>query len=121
MDSCFCNLSSKVRARKIFTDEDNFKAFVKSLTMPELYDTVKDCYRQHSDHLLDDRYAWMLDAYPLGKLCKVYQKGGTHAEVPYYAAWSKGLASSGYAASGGYAEKLTMIIETYQLWKIDYE
>jgi flagellum-specific peptidoglycan hydrolase FlgJ len=63
----------------------------------------------------------MLRRYEVGGIYETPRKIYGHSEVPYYAAWAIGLKSSGYATSRTYAEKLTLIIETYQLWRIDYE
>lgn len=87
----------------------------------EVYRSAKDSYRRHSLLLQDRRYGWMLHRYEVGGIYHISTPiYGLH-EVPYYAAWSVGLKQSGYATARTYAEKLTLIIETYQLWRIDYE
>lgn len=87
----------------------------------EVYDSPHESYRRHSLLLHENRYRWMLRAYEVGGLYTIPRKLYGRTEVPYYAAWCVGLKSSGYATAPNYAETLTMIIETYQLWKIDYE
>jgi flagellum-specific peptidoglycan hydrolase FlgJ len=87
----------------------------------EVYPNVQSSYRRHSILLQNDRYRWMVAAYHVGENCNVPGLFFGENQVPYYAAWSLGLKKSGYATSKSYAEKLTRIIETYQLWKIDYE
>jgi hypothetical protein len=87
----------------------------------EVYPNIQSSYRRHSILLQNDRYRWMVKAYQIGENCAVPGLIYGENEVPYYAAWSIGLKKSGYATSKSYAEKLTRIIETYQLWKIDYE
>ncbi|MBL7826235.1 MAG: glucosaminidase domain-containing protein [Saprospiraceae bacterium] len=87
----------------------------------EVYNTPAHSFRRHSLLLQDSRYGWMLRKYEIGGLYTIPKKLYGHQEVPYYAAWAVGLKSSGYATARTYAEKITLIIETYQLWKIDYE
>ena len=87
----------------------------------EVYASPANSFRRHSQLLNDRRYNWMLHQYEVGGVYSVPRKLYGQSEVPYYAAWAVGLKSSGYATSRTYAEKLTLIIETYQLWKIDYE
>lgn len=87
----------------------------------EVYPAADASFRRHSLLLLGKRYAWMLAAYPVGEICRLPRPLFGKTDAPYYAAWSLGLKMSGYATSPRYAEKLTLIIETYQLWKIDYE
>ncbi len=87
----------------------------------EVYRTASDSYRRHSLLLQDRRYGWMLHRYEVGGIYHISKSIYGQNEVPYYAAWSVGLKQSGYATARTYAEKLTLIIETYQLWRIDYE
>ncbi len=87
----------------------------------EVYDSPRESYRRHSLLLHENRYRWMLRAYKIGGMYAIPRKLYGRSEVPYYAAWCVGLKSSGYATAPNYAETLTLIIETYQLWKIDYE
>lgn len=87
----------------------------------EVYASPANSFRRHSMLLQDRRYGWMLHKYEVGGVYNTPRKLYGQSEVPYYAAWALGLKSSGYATARTYAEKLTLIIETYQLWKIDYE
>jgi hypothetical protein len=87
----------------------------------EVYPSARESFRRHSMLLREPRYRWMLPRYEVGGVYHIPRKIYGHDEVPYYAAWCVGLKSSGYATARSYAEKLTLIIETYQLWKIDYE
>ena len=87
----------------------------------EKYSQPAHSFRRHSLLLQDRRYGWMLRQYEIGGIYTIPRKLYGQTEVPYYAAWAVGLKTSGYATSRTYAEKLTLIIETYQLWKIDYE
>lgn len=87
----------------------------------EVYASPANSFRRHSLLLQDRRYGWMLHRYEVGGVYSIPKKLYGQSEVPYYAAWALGLKSSGYATARTYAEKLTLIIETYQLWKIDYE
>ena len=87
----------------------------------EMYESVERSFRHHSLLLADSkRYNWMLDEYFTGENYKVKKKWFGVESVPYYAAWSIGLKKSGYATSKRYAQKLALIIETYELWRIDY-
>ncbi len=87
----------------------------------EVYASPAHSFRRHSQLLKDKRYNWMLPRFQVGGMYSIPRKLYGQNEVPYYAAWAVGLKTSGYATSRTYAEKLTLIIETYQLWKIDYE
>lgn len=87
----------------------------------EVYASAANSFRRHSLLLQDRRYGWMLHRYEVGGVYTIPRKLYGQSEVPYYAAWALGLKTSGYATARTYAEKLTLIIETYQLWKIDYE
>lgn len=87
----------------------------------EVYPSAAESYRRHSLLLQGERYAWMIREYEIGQMYTIARKLYGHDRVPYYAAWSVGLKQSGYATAKNYAELLTLIIETYQLWKIDYE
>ena len=87
----------------------------------EMYESVALSYEHHSLLLTESsRYNWMLDEYFTGKNYILEKKWFGIEEVPYYAAWSAGLKKSGYATSKRYAQKLALIIETYELWRIDY-
>lgn len=87
----------------------------------EVYPSARESFRRHSLLLQDRRYGWMLREYEVGGIYPIKKTIFGHDHVPYYAAWCVGLKQSGYATARLYAEKLTLIIETYQLWKIDYE
>jgi Mannosyl-glycoprotein endo-beta-N-acetylglucosaminidase len=87
----------------------------------EVYNTPAHSFRRHSLLLQDRRYGWMLRQYEVGGVYRTSRTLYGQSEIPYYAAWAIGLKTSGYATARTYAEKLTLIIETYQLWKIDYE
>ncbi|MBK7936790.1 MAG: glucosaminidase domain-containing protein [Lewinellaceae bacterium] len=87
----------------------------------EVYPSARESFRRHSLLLLGDRYRWMIREYEIGKMYPIPVSLYGHDRVPYYAAWGVGLKKSGYATAKDYAEKITLIIETYQLWKIDYE
>jgi flagellum-specific peptidoglycan hydrolase FlgJ len=87
----------------------------------EVYQSAADSYRRHSLLLQDRRYGWMLHRYEVGGRYTLSKPLYGQHELPYYAAWSVGLKQSGYATARRYAEVLTLIIETYQLWRIDYE
>lgn len=87
----------------------------------EMYSTPEISYYRHSNLLTQlDRYNWMLGAYRTGRSYQVSKKWFDREEVPYYAAWAIGLKESGYATSKTYAQKITYIIETYELWRVDY-
>lgn len=87
----------------------------------EVYSSARESFRRHSLLLQDHRYGWMLHEYEVGGIYTIKKAIFGQNKVPYYAAWCVGLKQSGYATARLYAEKLTLIIETYQLWKIDYE
>ncbi len=87
----------------------------------EVYPSPKESFRRHSLLLREQRYGWMIPAYEVGGIYDLKKDIFGHQRVPYYAAWCVGLKQSGYATARYYAEKLTLIIETYQLWQIDYE
>lgn len=87
----------------------------------EVYPSARESFRRHSILLQDRRYGWMLRSYEIGGIYPVSKPIFGQNQAPYYAAWCVGLKKSGYATARLYAEKLTLIIETYQLWKIDYE
>lgn len=87
----------------------------------EVYPSARESFRRHSLLLQGQRYNWMIREYEIGKVYPISRKLFGHDRVPYYAAWCVGLKQSGYATAKNYAEMITMIIETYQLWKIDYE
>lgn len=87
----------------------------------EVYPSARESFRRHSMLLREPRYRWMLSKYEVGEMYTINRSLYGYREVPYYAAWCVGLKDSGYATARRYAEQLTLIIETYQLWRIDYE
>lgn len=87
----------------------------------EVYSSARESFRRHSLLLQGSRYSWMIRQYEIGEEYPIARKLYGKTLVPYYAAWCVGLKQSGYATAKNYAEMITMIIETYQLWKIDYE
>ena len=87
----------------------------------EVYEKPEHSFKRHSQLLKETRYSWMIPRYQVGGVYSTGKKMYGHSELPYYATWAQGLKSSGYATARSYAEKLTLIIETYQLWKLDYE
>ncbi|MFN7115741.1 MAG: glucosaminidase domain-containing protein [Saprospiraceae bacterium] len=89
----------------------------------QVYETVNQSYRHHSLLLQERRYNWMIAQYSskIGQQCQVEGSWFNTDRVPYYAAWCIGLKKSGYATSKKYAQKLTYIIETYELWRFDYQ
>ncbi len=87
----------------------------------EMYRSPELSYRRHTILLAENkRYNWMLEKYFTGESYKVAKKWFGVEEVPYYAAWSIGLKTGGYATNRKYAQKLAYIIETYELWRVDY-
>ncbi|MCW5924021.1 MAG: glucosaminidase domain-containing protein [Saprospiraceae bacterium] len=87
----------------------------------EVYPSASESFRRHSILLQGQRYNWMIRHYEIGEYYNISRPILGKSYVPYYAAWCVGLKQSGYATAKNYAEMITMIIETYQLWKIDYE
>ncbi len=88
------------------------------------YHTVEHSYRHHTLLLTQEsRYNWMIREYGhlVGQYCQVEPHWLGRDTVPYYAAWCIGLKKSGYATSPQYARKLTYIIQTYELWRFDYQ
>jgi len=87
----------------------------------EKYESAGHSYRRHTLLLMESgRYNWMLKKYRVGQYYRVDQKWFGVAQVPYYIAWSIGLKQSGYATSPRYAQKIAYLIETYELWRIDF-
>lgn len=87
----------------------------------EMYESPADSYRRHSILLCGNRYGWMIQKYRIGAMCNIPREIYDRDYVPYYAAWAVGLKDSGYATYRAYAEKVTLIIEYYQLYLVDYE
>ena len=96
-------------------DDDEWDRF-------EVYRSIPDSYRRHSVLLTQSkRYNWMIDSYHITQHYEISKKWFGQSRVPYYAAWAAGLKESGYATSKRYAQKLAYLIETYELWRLDYE
>lgn len=88
------------------------------------YESVQLSFRHHSLLLSQEaRYNWMIRAYAakIGTNIQVEKQWFGEEEVPYFAAWCIGLKKSGYATGKYYAQKLALIIETYELWRFDYQ
>ena len=99
---------------KQVTDDNKWDRF-------EMYYSDEISYHRHTDLLVgNSRYSWMLKKYRTGKNYRVERQWFGKESVPYYAAWAIGLKKSGYATNKRYAQKLAYIIETYELWRIDY-
>lgn len=87
----------------------------------EMYNSAEISYERHARLLAQsERYNWMLNRYFTGEMYKVPGEWFGVEEVPYYAAWAIGLKKSGYATNKHYAQKVALIVETYELWRIDY-
>lgn len=88
-----------------------------------VYQTPALSYRHHTRLLSGSRYNWMIRQYgdKVGEKCQVESHWFGTDTVPYYAAWCIGLKKSGYATSPKYAQKLAYLIETYELWRFDYQ
>lgn len=90
----------------------------------QMYENVGLSYRHHSLLLTQEsRYNWMIRQYgnKVGENFTVESSWFKRDTVPYYAAWCIGLKKSGYATSPQYAQKLAYLIETYELWRYDYQ
>lgn len=66
------------------------------------YATATESFRDHSDFLRKQRYAFLFDY-----------------DVTRYDEWAKGLSKAGYATDPAYPNKLITLIETYQLYLYD--
>lgn len=87
----------------------------------EKYASPQHSYRRHTLLLMESsRYNWMLKKYRVGQYYDVDPKWFGVERAPYYIAWSIGLKESGYATSSRYAQKIAYLIETYELWRIDF-
>lgn len=110
----------------------------------EVYRSVADSYARHSQLLTrpctkgqTGCYAWIWQAFPVsrqewdissaadsfyhrsGIAAKDFFGGRTH--LPYYAACAAGLKMAGYATSPRYHQKIAYLIETYELWRFDFD
>lgn len=89
----------------------------------EKYESPEISFRRHSLLLTrSGRYNWMLDRYRVRKHHYPIDPKwfGTDA-APYYVAWAIGLKEGGYATSKRYAQKIAYLIDTYDLWKFDFQ
>jgi flagellum-specific peptidoglycan hydrolase FlgJ len=87
----------------------------------EVYANPELSYLRHSELLsTSSRYNWMLRSYQIGENYHLSSRWLGKGEAPYYAAWAAGLKENGYATGKRYANKLAWIIDTYELWRIDY-
>ncbi|MCB0571755.1 MAG: glucosaminidase domain-containing protein [Phaeodactylibacter sp.] len=110
----------------------------------EVYRSVGDSYARHSQLLTrpcspgqTGCYAWIWQAYPVSRqewdiseaAGAFYHRSGIAAgdffggrtHLPYYAACAAGLKMAGYATSPHYHQKIAYIIETYELWRFDFD
>ena len=119
-----------------FHDDNRYDRF-------EVYRSVGDSYRRHTQLLTKSCtpgktgcYSWIWRAYPVGGYHDITEAAllfehrshikprkffnGT-TRVPYYAACAAGLKMAGYATSRRYHQKLSYIIDTYELWRFDVD
>lgn len=109
----------------------------------EVYATVADSYRRHTELLTacgkygqKGCYGWIWKAFPVGSTADITQLAldhrrytgmaprdyfGGEVETPYYAAAASGLKAAFYATSKAYPRKIRSLIETYELWRFDYD
>ncbi len=109
----------------------------------ETYRSVNDSYRRHTALLSRPCtmgkvgcYEWIWTTFPVGEPCDItaaarqyepVSKIAPHAffdgetTVPYFAACAAGLKMAGYATSPTYHKKLSYIITTYELWRLDLD
>lgn len=109
----------------------------------EVYNTVGDSYLRHNRLLTrpctagkKGCYSWIWSAFRVGQdyditeSASLYQRSSGIAPgeffngrtvVPYYAAASAALKMTGYATSPTYHKKLAFLIETYELWRFDFD
>ncbi len=66
------------------------------------YATAAESFRDHSDFLRKQRYAFLFDY-----------------DITRYDEWARGLSKAGYATDPAYPNKLITLIETYQLYLLD--
>ena len=123
----------------MFDDDNWFDRF-------EIYRSALDSYRRHSQLLTSSCtsirkgcYEWIWSEYPVQdgfvdyrqsveRFAHLSGKGSEHFyasfetyRVPYYVAQAISLESVVYATSDRYAPKLAYLIETYQLWRLDFD
>lgn len=110
----------------------------------EVYPSVRHSYQRHSDLLTrpckkarKGCYAWIWRQFPVSEeaqditaAAETFQpasgiaperffKGKTR--VSYFAAQAAGLKMAGYATSPTYHQKLAYLIDTYDLWRLDFD
>lgn len=134
-DDEFIHQSPAVGAYR-FHDDNRYDRF-------EVYNTVGDSYLRHNRLLTrpcemgnKGCYSWIWSAYQVGKdyditeAAQRYRRSSGIAPedffngrtvVPYYAAAAAGLKMTGYATSPTYHKKLFYLIETYELWRFDFD
>ena len=134
-DTEFIPVSPAIGAMR-FTDDHSYDRF-------EVYHDVGDSYLRHTQLLTRSCkkgrtgcYAWIWDAFSVGEDHSItnaaqayYRASGISAasfykgrtDVPYYMACAAGLKMAGYATSPTYHQKITYIIETYELWRFDID
>lgn len=66
------------------------------------YTTADESFKDHSDFLKKQRYAFLFDY-----------------DITRYDEWARGLSKAGYATDPAYPNKLITLIETYQLYLMD--
>ncbi len=119
-----------------FHDDHSYDRF-------ESYRTVGDSFLRHT-HLLTRPcqpgnkgcYSWIWEEFPVGSRCDITKAARTFYEasgiapdeffngkttLPYYAACAAGLKMAGYATSPTYHKKIAYLIDTYELWRFDYD
>lgn len=134
-DDEFIHRSPAVGAYR-FHDDHRYDRF-------EVYETVGDSYLRHNRLLTRPCkvggigcYSWIWSAYRVGQDYDItepalrYQRSSGIAPqdffngrtvLPYYAAAAAALKMTGYATSPTYHKKLSYLIETYELWRFDFD
>ena len=109
----------------------------------EVYQNVGDSYHRHTQLLTACKqygrkgcYGWIWRSFPVGGTADITQLAIDHRHitgmrpadyfggqvvVPYYAAAAAGLKGAFYATSKTYPKKIKALIETYELWRFDYD
>jgi hypothetical protein len=109
----------------------------------EVYESAADSYRRHTRLLTSCHtygrkgcYGWIWGAFPVGATVDITQIAidhrhitgmapadyfGGQVEVPYYAGAASALKAAFYATSKAYPKKIRSLIETYELWRFDYD
>ncbi|MCB0631072.1 MAG: glucosaminidase domain-containing protein [Saprospiraceae bacterium] len=134
-DNEFIHQSPAIGAYR-FHDDHRYDRF-------EVYETVGDSYLRHNQLLTrpcqpgkKGCYSWIWATYRVGDDVDItepalrYQRSSGIAPedffngrtvVPYYAAAAAALKMTGYATSPTYHKKLFYLIETYELWRFDFD